>query len=65
MAEVRSQHRWALPSSSRRHRLEHGAVLHTAAPYDSWTILFWRGLFGGGMIWRSCCCCKAVPACGI
>src|SRR5436309_16126853 len=19
-------------------------------PYDSWTILFWRGLFGGGMI---------------
>jgi len=19
-------------------------------PYDSWTILFWRGLFGGGLI---------------
>ena len=37
------------PRRRRRHGLEHGAVLHAAAcPINSWTILFWRGLFGGG-----------------
>jgi len=27
--------------------VEHRAVLHAAAAVDSWTILFWRGLFAG------------------
>ena len=51
-----------MPSADRQHRL--GIILIVAAatawstapfftrllPYDSWTILFWRGLFGGGSI---------------
>jgi EamA domain-containing membrane protein RarD len=34
-------------------------------PYDSWTILFWRGLFGGGMIMAINLLLQAAPACAI
>jgi drug/metabolite transporter (DMT)-like permease len=51
MAEVRSQQRLGIA-------LVVGAAIAWSTapfftrllPYDSWTILFWRGLFGGGMI---------------
>ena len=51
MAGAQSQHRLALPSSSpppsrsARRRSSRGCC-----PMNSWTILFWRGLFGGGLI---------------
>ena len=51
MAEIRSQQRLGIA-------LVVGAAIAWSTapfftrllPYDSWTILFWRGLFGGGMI---------------
>ena len=51
MAEVRSQHRLGIAL------VVAAAIAWSTAPfftrllsYDSWTILFWRGLFAGGMI---------------
>jgi drug/metabolite transporter (DMT)-like permease len=51
MAEVRSQQRLGIAL------VVGAAIAWSTAPfftrlllYDSWTILFWRGLFGGGMI---------------
>ena len=51
MAEARSQHRLGIAL------VVAAAVAWSTAPfftrllpYDSWTILFWRGLFGGGLI---------------
>jgi EamA domain-containing membrane protein RarD len=34
-------------------------------PFDSWTILFWRGLFGGVLIAAILVLMQAGPACGI
>jgi len=51
MTEARSQHRLGIAL------VVAAAVAWSTAPFftrllphDSWTILFWRGLFGGGMI---------------
>jgi drug/metabolite transporter (DMT)-like permease len=51
MTETRSQHRLGIAL------VVAAAIAWSTAPfftrllaYDSWTILFWRGLFGGGMI---------------
>src|SRR4029078_3070936 len=51
MAGAQSQHRLGIAL------VVAGAVAFSTAPfftrllpYDSWTILFWRGLFGGGLI---------------
>ena len=51
MTETRSQHRLGIAL------VVAAAVAFSTAPfftrllpYDSWTILFWRGLFGGGLI---------------
>jgi drug/metabolite transporter (DMT)-like permease len=55
-------HPQAIPETHRQHRIGIGLVIAAAvawstAPlftrllaFDSWTILFWRGLFGGGFI---------------
>ncbi|MEH2557677.1 drug/metabolite transporter (DMT)-like permease [Bradyrhizobium algeriense] len=51
MAEVRSQHRLGIALVVAAAIAWSTAPLFTRLlPYDSWTILFWRGLFGGGMI---------------
>jgi EamA domain-containing membrane protein RarD len=51
MTETRSQHRLGIAL------VVAAAIAWSTAPfftrllaYDSWTILFWRGLFGGGLI---------------
>jgi len=51
MAEVRSQHRLGIALVVAAAIAWSTAPFFTRLlPYDSWTILFWRGLFGGGMI---------------
>jgi drug/metabolite transporter (DMT)-like permease len=51
LAEVRSQHRLGIALVVAAAIAWSTAPLFTRLlPYDSWTILFWRGLFGGGMI---------------
>lgn len=51
MAEVRSQHRVGIALVVAAAIAWSTAPLFTRLlPYDSWTILFWRGLFAGGMI---------------
>ncbi|KRR07398.1 hypothetical protein CQ12_01035 [Bradyrhizobium jicamae] len=51
MVEVRSQHRVGIALVVAAAKAWSTAPLFTRLlPYDSWTILFWRGLFGGGMI---------------
>ncbi|MEH2499911.1 drug/metabolite transporter (DMT)-like permease [Bradyrhizobium sp. AZCC 1678] len=51
MAEARSQHRLGIALVVAAAIAWSTAPLFTRLlPYDSWTILFWRGLFGGGMI---------------
>ena len=51
MAEVRSQHRVGIALVVAAAIAWSTAPFFTRLlPYDSWTILFWRGLFGGGMI---------------
>jgi drug/metabolite transporter (DMT)-like permease len=51
LAEVRSQHRLGIALVGAAAIAWSTAPLFTRLlPYDSWTILFWRGLFGGGMI---------------
>jgi drug/metabolite transporter (DMT)-like permease len=51
MAEVRSQQRLGIALVVGAAIAWSTAPLFTRLlPYDSWTILFWRGLFGGGMI---------------
>src|SRR4029453_15830264 len=51
MAEVRSQHRLGIALVVAAAFAWSTAPLFTRLlPYDSWTILFWRGLFGGGLI---------------
>jgi drug/metabolite transporter (DMT)-like permease len=51
MAEVRSQHRLGIALVVAAAIAWSTAPFFTRLlPYDSWTILFWRGLFAGGMI---------------
>ena len=51
MAEVRSQHRLGIALVVAAAIAWSTAPFFTRLlPYDSWTLLFWRGLFGGGMI---------------
>ena len=51
MAEARSQHRLGIALVVAAAIAWSTAPFFTRLlPYDSWTILFWRGLFGGGMI---------------
>ncbi len=51
MAKVRSQHRLGIALVVAAAIAWSTAPFFTRLlPYDSWTILFWRGLFGGGMI---------------
>ena len=51
MAEVRSQHRLGIALVVAAAIAWSTAPFFTRLlPYDSWTILFWRGWFGGGMI---------------
>jgi drug/metabolite transporter (DMT)-like permease len=51
LAEARSQHRLGIALVVAAAIAWSTAPLFTRLlPYDSWTILFWRGLFGGGMI---------------
>jgi drug/metabolite transporter (DMT)-like permease len=51
MAEVRSQHRLGITLVVAAAIAWSTAPFFTRLlPYDSWTILFWRGLFGGGLI---------------
>ncbi|UPJ47375.1 DMT family transporter [Bradyrhizobium sp. 200] len=51
MAEVRSQHRLGIALVVAAAIAWSTAPFFTRLlPYDSWTILFWRGLFGGGLI---------------
>jgi drug/metabolite transporter (DMT)-like permease len=51
MTETRSQHRLGIALVVAAAIAWSTAPLFTRLlPYDSWTILFWRGLFGGGMI---------------
>ena len=51
MAEVRSQHRLGIALVVAAAIAWSTAPLFTRLlPYDSWTILFWRGLFASGMI---------------
>jgi drug/metabolite transporter (DMT)-like permease len=51
MAEVRSQQRLGIALVVAAAIAWSTAPFFTRLlPYDSWTILFWRGLFGGGMI---------------
>ena len=51
MAEVRSQHRVGIALVVAAAIAWSTAPFFTRLlPYDSWTILFWRGLFAGGMI---------------
>jgi drug/metabolite transporter (DMT)-like permease len=51
MAEVRSPHRLGIALVVAAAIAWSTAPFFTRLlPYDSWTILFWRGLFGGGMI---------------
>jgi len=51
MAEVRSQQRLGIALVVAAAIAWSTAPLFTRLlPYDSWTILFWRGLFGGSMI---------------
>lgn len=51
MAEVRSQHRLGIALVVAAAIAWSTAPFFTRLlPYDSWTILFWRGLFGAGMI---------------
>jgi len=51
MAEVRSQHRLGIALVAAAAIAWSTAPFFTRLlPYDSWTILFWRGLFGAGMI---------------
>jgi drug/metabolite transporter (DMT)-like permease len=51
MTEARSQHRLGIALVVAAAIAWSTAPLFTRLlPYDSWTILFWRGLFGGGLI---------------
>jgi drug/metabolite transporter (DMT)-like permease len=51
MVEARSQHRLGIALVVAAAIAWSTAPFFTRLlPYDSWTILFWRGLFGGGMI---------------
>ncbi|WP_028346832.1 DMT family transporter [Bradyrhizobium murdochi] len=51
MTETRSQHRLGIALVAAAAIAWSTAPLFTRLlPYDSWTILFWRGLFGGGLI---------------
>ena len=51
LAEVRSQHRLGIALVVAAAIAWSTAPFFTRLlPYDSWTILFWRGLFGGGLI---------------
>ena len=51
MAEARSQHRLGIALVVAAAIAWSTAPFFTRLlPYDSWTILFWRGLFGGGLI---------------
>jgi drug/metabolite transporter (DMT)-like permease len=51
MAEVRSRHRLGIALVVAAAIAWSTAPFFTRLlPYDSWTILFWRGLFGGGLI---------------
>jgi drug/metabolite transporter (DMT)-like permease len=51
MAEARAQHRLGIALVVAAAIAWSTAPFFTRLlPYDSWTILFWRGLFGGGMI---------------
>ena len=51
MAEVRSQHRLGIALVVAAAIAWSTAPFFTRLlPYDFWTILFWRGLFAGGMI---------------
>ena len=51
MAEARSQHRLGIALVIAAAIAWSTAPFFTRLlPYDSWTILFWRGLFGGGLI---------------
>ena len=66
MPEARSQHRLGIALVVAAAIAWSTAPFFTRLlPYNSWTILFWRGLFGGGLIVAIWCCCKVVPACGI
>ena len=66
MTETRSQHRLGIALVVAAAIAWSTAPFFTRLlPYDSWTILFWRGLFAGGMIVVLMVCCKVVPACGI
>src|SRR4029078_7876605 len=51
MSEVRSHHRLGITLVVAAAIAWSTAPFFTRLlPYDSWTILFWRGLFGAGMI---------------
>jgi EamA domain-containing membrane protein RarD len=51
MAEARSQNRVGIALVAAAAIAWSTAPFFTRLlPYDAWTILFWRGLFGGGMI---------------
>ena len=51
MPEARSQQRFGIALVVAAAIAWSTAALFTRLlPYDSWTILFWRGLFGGSMI---------------
>src|SRR5438132_3985219 len=51
MATPRSQHRAGIALVVAAAVAWSTAAFFTRLlPYDSWTILFWRGLFGGGLI---------------
>ncbi len=51
MTEARSEHRLGIALVVAAAIAWSTAPLFTRLlPYDSWTILFWRGLFGGGLI---------------
>jgi len=41
------------------------AVFTWLLPFDSWTILFWRGLFGGGVIAAMLMLTRGRAPCGI
>src|SRR3982751_3076408 len=51
MTETRAQHRLGIALVIAAAIAWSTAPFFTRLlPYDSWTILFWRGLFGGGLI---------------